>query len=324
LLNTIFYSILNMSITAAIIGCILLIFRFIIGRRLPRLIAYSLWSLVLFRMLIPFSPGSKISLLNIIEGHLTRTITISNPGEQLPQMSMLNSVRAATEYFPIEFRTTALQGLFTTAGIVWLFGAFSVATVSIILYVLISLQLNRSILLKDDTILKRCKDTLGVKNNVRLFTNNTVASPIVFGFIKPRIIIPANTDKTNLEYILLHELVHIKRRDNLWRVIGILAVCLHWFNPFVWLFLYVSAEDMELACDSKVLGLLDYAQRKEYSRALAVLAVKQHTALTAFGGRAVKQRIINALSYKHISVLMTIISAVFCIILIFMLITNPV
>jgi len=324
LMNTIFYTVLNMSITAAVIGVILSILRIFLKNTLPKFVMYSLWSVVLFRMLIPFSLGSKLSLINIIKGYFVKIVEIAPLVNQLPDSSMLNYIKTASVYFPVEYKTKALQNIFSIASAVWLLGTIIAIAITLTLYFLISFELSKSVLFKDDLILTTCKEALKIKNNVKVYTSSVVATPIALGIFNSRIIIPTQMDEKTLEFIFLHELIYINRKDNLWRLIGIFAACLHWFNPFTWFFLYLCAEDMELACDSTVLKHLKYSQRKEYTKALASTTINQQTAFTAFGGRAIKQRILYTLNYKSVSLAMSAISAVFCSLLILIFLTNPI
>ena len=62
----------------------------------------------------------------------------------------------------------------------------------------------------------------------------------------------AYTEK-ELRILLEHEANHIMAKDLLWRMFGIVILCIHWFNPLVWLMCGLMNRDIELACDEGVL-----------------------------------------------------------------------
>ena len=118
--------------------------------------------------------------------------------------------------------------------------------------------------------------------------------------------LPASFADTDREYVLQHERTHIRRCDNLWRLIGFLLTAIHWFNPLSWLFLKVFLADLELACDERAVSKYNNDERKEYARTLLNCAQSKNVFVSAFGGAKVRTRIENVLSYKQ----MTLVSAV--------------
>ena len=83
-----------------------------------------------------------------------------------------------------------------------------------------------------------------------------VDTPLTYGLRKPVILLPKNldlTEKATIEYVLEHEYTHIRRFDQLYKFIMVLAVCIHWWNPLVWLMLYFFNRDIELSCDERVI-----------------------------------------------------------------------
>lgn len=106
---------------------------------------------------------------------------------------------------------------------------------------------------------------------VRVKICGAVRSPMACGLLRPVILLPEHTDwsdETRLTYALTHEYVHIRRGDLAWKPLLAAALCLHWFNPLVWL-LYIRAnQDLELACDEAVIRILGLDNRKNYAYAL--------------------------------------------------------
>ena len=88
-------------------------------------------------------------------------------------------------------------------------------------------------------------------------------TPFVLGLIKPRVYLPAGLPEREKEYVLLHELTHIRRRDDLITALANLTLCVHWFNPLAWLAFRLMAADMEMSCDEQVLKKLGPEIKKE-------------------------------------------------------------
>jgi beta-lactamase regulating signal transducer with metallopeptidase domain len=81
--------------------------------------------------------------------------------------------------------------------------------------------------------------------------------PAVDGILRPRIALPAGLDRVltadEFDAVLLHELRHAKRRDNLIRLVHEAALCLFWFHPLVWMTGARLALYRELSCDESVM-----------------------------------------------------------------------
>ena len=126
--------------------------------------------------------------------------------------------------------------------------------------------------------------------------------PYVWGIFKPTIYLPAGLSECEKEYVLAHEECHIRRKDYLWKLVGLICCALHWFNPLVWLAYRCFCLDMEISCDEAVLRRSDEKTRAQYAESLLQFAARQNgyfgLALT-FGEPSVKERIKGILKYKR-------------------------
>lgn len=98
-----------------------------------------------------------------------------------------------------------------------------------------------------------------------------ISSPLTFGVLRPVILVPKKTDwtdETALWYVLEHEFVHIQRFDVLSKLLLIAAVCVHRFNPLVWVMYVLANRDLELSCDETVLRRFGGDIRAAYARVL--------------------------------------------------------
>ena len=101
-----------------------------------------------------------------------------------------------------------------------------------------------------------------------VYANNIIPTAFIMGIIRPKIYLPYNLGEKQKEFILLHEQTHIKRGDYLFKILGFVAVSLHWFNPLVWLAFKAAENYMEMSCDEEVIKQLGYNEKAEYSQTL--------------------------------------------------------
>nr|WP_281418893.1 M56 family metallopeptidase [Vallitalea pronyensis] len=324
------YFVFNMSIVGSAMIVLLMVIRYCMKSRIPKTFIYPLWAIVLFRLLIPISISSKWSLMNGLNPSKVKSIgllkgeMVTLTDRSIPQLSYTNSIQSAKQYFPIEHKSDIAESFFETAGYVWLLGAIICLLCVLIVYGVTLYRTRTGI--RHQAYEKRCRKCMGqlqMKGYIPVIEVDFIKTPVAIGFLKPRIIIPRGISKDEIDYILLHELSHIRRRDPLWKLLSIVSVCVHWFNPLVWLFLYTFDLDMEMACDEKVLHLLPKERFKMYATTLAVCARKQQVAFTAFGSTAVKERVVNITKYKRLPLLMAVVMTVFCLVLSILLVTNP-
>lgn len=125
----------------------------------------------------------------------------------------------------------------------------------------------------DDIILLESFGQIMTQNHIRgtvdLRCNSLVSSPLLIGFIHPRIVLPdTELSESDFYYTILHELTHYTRRDMFYKWLIQLTVCLHWFNPFVYLMGHEANRLCELSCDERVIGSLPANARKSYGDTL--------------------------------------------------------
>ncbi|MCI8314991.1 MAG: M56 family metallopeptidase [Lachnospiraceae bacterium] len=180
---------------------------------------------------------------------------------------------------------------------------------------------------------KRLKNALLIEHNetintllreinmgqILVFTNDEIASPLVCGLFAPKIYLPTRMDFSNTEllrHILCHETMHIRRKDNWIKAVMLVTLCLHWFNPLVWIMSKYLASDLELACDEAVLRHYDKEDeiRKNYALSLLTMAItgNRPTLLySAFSKTEVERRIQSVLQYRKASSLLLLVSICF-------------
>ncbi len=302
MLGEIFYWIFNMSIAATICLIPVLLLRLI--KRIPRRIFIWLWLVPFVRMCIPVGLSSKYGIMALLSKFTTKTVTVYEIGDY-SALTMMNHVMGANSYFPITYKVNLLRDVFNAASVVWLVVALAAILTLIVIYIATQGEM---------------KDAQDLRENIYL--SDKIKTPAVYGIIKPRIILPTEYGAGELNYILMHEKAHIKRRDNLIRLLAFVVVCIHWFNPFAWLILKLLYSDIELACDESVLSKCNEAERKEYAHTLLSTAEKTNVFAVSFGGSRIRLRIENILSYKKISFLSVAVFSALIIAIAYVLLTN--
>ena len=311
MLHELFYWILNMSIMASVIGLLLYCIRFIKG--IPKFGIYVLWGVVLIRLICPLGISSEYSLTSIIsrlaEKTYVKTILMDGAvasSQNLPQLTLSNTIQAATAYSPILYKTNILESFFKVASIVWIIIAMSSIIAVTIMYILTKSELKKATHLHDN-----------------IYEGTMVNTPTVYGIVNPKIVLPVGVNSEQLEDILIHERIHIKRRDNIWRMIAIIAACIHCFNPFIWVFLKSFFGDSELACDERAIKKMNIDERKRYALTLLTYGSMDKTVFaSAFGSSKVKVRIKNILSYKKLTLFSSVCFAGMLMAIAFILLTN--
>lgn len=302
MIGRICYWVINMSIVASFMGLIVLLIRKI--RFIPRRVSVFLWIIPFLRMAVPVGLNSRYSLMSLVSRLMTKTVTVYQPSDDIA-FSFSNSIRAAESYSPITYKVNILGTVFSVAGMIWTVVSLALLIALTIIYVSTKNAVADSRLLESN-----------------IFFSDKVDSPAVYGIIRPKIIIPGSYEDMELKYIIRHEKTHIKRLDNLWRIIGFITASIHWFNPLSWVFLKAFLNDLELACDEMAVSGYDKEERKEYARTLLSCSGSKSLLVSAFGGAKVRTRIENVLSYKKMTAFSAIGFTLLVLVIIFTLITN--
>ncbi len=146
-----------------------------------------------------------------------------------------------------------------------------------------------------------------MKTRVELSHHPLITSPIMIGFFHPRIVLPIHKpDDKELSYIFLHELVHCRQKDMFYKWLIQIVVCLHWFNPFVYLLEKEVNKSCELSCDETVLSMLDDKARRAYGDTLISFLKSENLYKNAYasvtlteGAKQFKERLGAIMNYQR-------------------------
>ena len=144
---------------------------------------------------------------------------------------------------------------------------------------------------------------------IKIYRDEHISSPFLLGIFSPKIYVPFQMEEQNLQYVLAHELTHIRRRDYVWKPLSFVVLSFYWFNPLVWVAYILLGRDIEAACDEQVLRSKLVQDKADYAKALLSCASGQRRIAVcpvAVGESDVKKRVKNVMSYKKPGVLAVI------------------
>lgn len=309
-MTAIFERVLNMSLTGSIVIAVVLLARLLL-RRAPKIYSYMLWAVVLFRLLCPISLSAGLSVLKPLPVTTTQglsTVTYRPVEPVTPASGELGQENARQEPAGAVKAETGAQAM-TLAAAVWLTVGGALAGCSLVQY----------------TVLRRkLREAAPYRGEVYL--SDSIATPFVMGVIAPKIYLPSDTPIAERRFIIAHERHHLHRGDPLWKLLGYLALCIHWFNPLVWLAFFLGGKDMEMSCDEAVLNRLGEDIRADYSQALLRLATHKRLIAgmpLAFGEGETKGRVRNMARWRRPKVWVSGICAVLCLVVLAVCALNP-
>lgn len=306
--GNVFSTILNLSLNGSIAILIILLLRLLL-KKAPKIFSYSLWSIALIRLICPFSFESVISLFpakpNPIPVYGEGQTSQFTSGINFVDNAVANSIPQAN----ISDSIDPMQTVSFIAQIIWITGILFILVYSLISFMNITFKI---------------KDKVHIKDNI--YKSQNIKTPFVFGLIKPKIILPDGLDENEEKYILLHEKNHIRRFDYIIKFISFIVLCLHWFNPLVWIAFVLCEKDMEMSCDEYVIKKLGNHIKKDYSSSLLSLSTGHRFVSAtplAFGESNPKSRIKNILNYKKPALWVIIVCIAAIVISAVCLISNP-
>lgn len=269
--------ILTSSLLIVIVLAVRALFRGRMGLRLR----YTLWLLVLLRLLVPgtvFQTG--LSVLNYVPLPQTAAVQALPPQDggspSAPEAEPM-PVRPEGEAEPRPSGPAAAPDSAPAGGAdwrgvltaVWQGGAGVLAAALLVCNLRFYLRLRR---------MRRAHPIPGVA--VPVYVARGLPSPCLYGFPRPAVYLtPAAAGEPELlGHVLRHELTHRRHGDHIWAVLRAAALALHWYNPLVWLAAVLSRRDGELACDEGALQGADDRERAAYGRTLIRLVTARPSA----------------------------------------------
>ena len=267
---------LSLSVSGALLLLLILGLKPLYKNKFSKRWQYYIWIVVALRFLLPFTPDTTI-VGSLFEKFDTAAITNEIPtSPNVPVPADTGNSKAEPIQTNREITTAAMREPFNKY--VCLFFIWSALALVLFVRKITVYQGfiqyikagNKEVSdIKILNLLSDCEEKLNIKTRVELSCNPLIASPMLIGFFRPRIILPiGELEDKELSYIFVHELIHYKQRDMFYKWLIQIVVCVHWFNPFVYLLEKEVNKSCELSCDEKVISILNEKAKREYGDTL--------------------------------------------------------
>jgi beta-lactamase regulating signal transducer with metallopeptidase domain/Tol biopolymer transport system component len=294
---------LQTTLSGSVIIGLILVAQKVLGGKLGPRWSHALWLVLLIRLVLPGTFTSQINLLNLVpsfdrqieqqqlsdtvkEQEASQTSQISDNSLAIPDQRQESDVGRQEQTTPKPGLLSNLQNkaklwlvsFRRVLPFIWVAGAMVIGVYLLMSNFFLWRIVKRERPLLDQKTLElfeECKERMGVQTIVGLIPSAQIKSPALFGFIRPRLLLPMEmleeASQEEMRYIFLHELAHLKRRDIYLGWLTSFLQILHWFNPLVWVAFYRMRADRELSCDAFVLSRTGKEKSKEYGQAIVGL-----------------------------------------------------
>ena len=294
---------LQMSLAGGVMILVITVIRALAIERLPKKTFLALWAAALARLLAPVSLSSALSIYSL----LARRVPAAAEWTAVPALPALPAETGAAAAAAAQQTASAPAAQPPVWTIVWAVGAAVCAVVFAVAYGRCCREFRASFPVENDVI-RRWLQSHPLRRTIAIRQSGRISSPLTFGVLRPVILMPKKTDwtdETALRYVLEHEFVHIQRFDVLSKLLLIAAVCVHWFNPLVWVMYVLANRDLELSCDETVLRRFGGDVRAAYARVLIRMEAARGDfapLCNHFGKNAIEERITAIMKTKRITI----------------------
>lgn len=330
-------NLLQMSFSGGILILVIVLIRTIAGSRLPKRAFLALWAVALLRLMIPFSLPSAFSFYSLVgqnvssasdvqpsdavsfpsDAQLSDAVSLpsgaqSSDAASLPNGTFPSGTAGVSNTKPVlNFIISALKGAkIGNAALPWLIiylaGLLFCAGFLTLSYLKCLSKFRMSLPVREGYGAAWLKEH-PLKRTVSIRQSDMVMAPLTYGLFHPVILMPGSVDwndKEELQYILMHEYVHIRRFDAVTKLAAAVALCLHWFNPLVFIMCILFNRDIELSCDERVVRTFGEESKANYANTLIHMEEKKSGLVpfySSFSKNAIEERIKAIMKIKKTS-----------------------
>lgn len=300
-------NLLQMSFTGAVMILAVTVIRAIAINKVPKKTFLVLWGIALVRLMIPFSLPSWFSIYSLWNREMPTERMNTAAGTLIPVIPAGH--QAATPH-----NTVGPMANVSAPEIIWILGCVLCAFFFATAYWKSYKEFQMSLPVRNDGI-KKWLETHPTRRTITVRQSSLVSSPLTYGVIHPVILLPKTTvwnNEETLHYVLTHELVHIKRFDIITKVVLAVALCVHWFNPLVWVMYVLANRDIELSCDETVIRQFGENTRAAYAKVLISME-ETRSGFTPlcnnFSRNAIEERITAIMKTRKTTVVSLVLAA---------------
>lgn len=314
-------SVFQMSLQGGVLVVAIVILRAIALNKLPKNTFLVLWGMALLRLLIPFSFSSRFSIYTFVSNIFNLSSEIRTPMTE-NQSIISRSTIGVSGIADVSMQAIGDKSISAdTLTLVWIVGMIALFVFFTVVFWRSCRALRFSCLISQNIIIDDWLHKHKIQRSIKVLQSDRLTTPITVGFVRPQIILPTlmnMNDEQLLRHVLTHEYYHIRRFDALWKLIMVFSLCIHWFNPMVWVMAILINRDLELTCDEMVVRHFGASKKKSYAYSLINMAEQQNRIALLFSGfsrNAVEERIKAIMKFKKSSIISicTSIAAIFLI-----------
>ena len=310
-MNLLQMNVLQMSFSGAVFITAVVLIRGAAIHKLPKKTFLVLWELVLFRLLIPFSIPSVFSVYTLATHSISSTTwPEAGTGYDISTMQGLFVATQGAERPPADVSPSVSVWF-----MVWCAGILLTGLFFVISYLRCLTEFRTALPVRSHYVEKWLGER-PLRRRISVRQSDRISAPLTYGIFRPVILLPKKMDwkkEKQLQYVLSHEYVHICRYDTVTKLVAALALCIHWFNPFVWVMYLLFNRDIELACDESVIRQLGEKSKSAYSLMLIDMEAAKSGLLpfcNSFSKNAIEERITAVMKTKKTSLFAICIAAV--------------
>ena len=302
--------IVHMSISAGLLVIAVTLIRAVALNKLPKTMFLVLWGVILIRLLVPVSIPIPFSAFSVVNEAILKVSESAQSVSFLPGTAALPSDRPAAAIQEMAALPGAIEPARNGTAIrfIWLAGMLAALAYFVFVFLKSHRKLRFALPIDNDGFLGAWLARHKLLRPIAIMQSDKVTSPLAVGIIRPKIILPKNMDLSDtqlLSHVLTHEYHHIKRGDALLKILLVLALCVHWFNPFVWVMFVLANRDLELTCDEIVVRHFGMEMKEAY--AYSIIDIAEHRSafapfFSAFNKNAVEERIESIMKIKRASI----------------------
>jgi len=269
---------LSLSVSGTLLLVLILGLKPLYKNKFSRRWQYYIWIIVVLRFLLPFTPntmnvGSLFKLFHTTIMTNESPVNSNRPATVNTNDNETKQAQASEKEIVATAATQNALNIYVYLFFVWSALALVLFVRKITIYQGFIQYIKAGNIevsdIKTLNLLSDCEEKLNIKTRIELYHNALIASPIIIGFFRPSIVLPVGElEDKELFHIFVHELLHYKQRDMFYKWLIQIVICIHWFNPFVYLLGKEVNKACELSCDEIAISILDDKTRREYGDTL--------------------------------------------------------
>jgi len=228
-------------------------------------VRHALWLTASIKFLIPFAALVAIGEHTGLRSPLrlappTVSVVVDTVSQPFVQLATATQRPAASAHTGGHALGRVGGAGFALASLIWIAGSLAVLSAWIGRYRrLNAVARHAAPLAEGDTVdaLRRIERLAGVTRPIPLVVSKARLEPGVFGIVRPVLVWPQTASQLHerqIDPILMHEVTHVRRHDNLLAALHMVVEALFWFHPIVWWIGARLIEERERACDEAVIG----------------------------------------------------------------------